>query len=90
MTILRALFNKKGTSIISNELVAKVSESEKSDTVFMSKDEIEDVNFLSKVNDILAKNQLTLVIAKAVQCKNGNYRTFIGDMNYIQPSTIIA
>lgn len=89
MTILRAIFNKRGSAIVSNELVAKVSESEKSDSVFLAKSEIEDATFLSKVNDILAKNQLTLVIAKAVECKNGNYRTFIGDINYMQPSTIL-
>ncbi|MDR3666136.1 MAG: hypothetical protein P4L35_04770 [Ignavibacteriaceae bacterium] len=86
--LLRASFNAKG-KIIGNEKVEKFSLAEKNDTVFMSKSEIEDVSFLSKVNVVLAKNGLTVVTNKAVECKGGNYRTFIGAVDYVPFATAV-
>ena len=85
MVIQRASFDKKG-NVSDNESIAKVSEAQLNDSIFMSKAEIEDANFLDKVNVLLAKSKLTIVTGKAKECHNGNYRTFIGDLNY-QPFT---
>jgi len=88
MLIQRTNFDSKGR-ILDNEPIGKVSEAKQNDSIFMSKDEIEDVSFLTKVNTVLAKNSLTIVVAKARECKNGNYRTFIGDLNYVPATTAI-
>ncbi|MDR3668353.1 MAG: hypothetical protein P4L35_16035 [Ignavibacteriaceae bacterium] len=85
MVIQRASFDKKG-NVSDNESIAKVSEAQLNDSIFMSKAEIEDASFLDKVNVLLSKSKLTIVTGKAKECRNGNYRTFIGDLNY-QPFT---
>lgn len=88
IAIFRTSFDKKG-NVIGNDKVEKVSEAVKGDTVFMSKSAIEDATFIDKVNVILAKQGLALVISQAKECKNGSYRTFIGDANYKPFETVL-
>ncbi len=89
MNIQRAITDRRG-NITGNENIKKVSDAEKYDSVFLSKDEIEDATYLSKVEALLAPKGLALVVAKAKVTKNGNYRTFVGDKNYQLPETELA
>ena len=89
MNIQRAVLDRRG-NITGNENIKKVSEAVKYDSVFMSKDEIEDATFIGKVDAILATKGLAVVIAKAKLTKNGNYRTFVGEKDYQLPTTELA
>ena len=64
------------------EKVEKVPQAELNDSIFLKEDEIEDATFVERLQKCLANKGLTAVIHRARQCKNGNFRTFIGSLDY--------
>ena len=72
---------KSGDSY-NNSTVKKVSLSVKGDIIFMSKEERYG-SIKRQVNELLATKNLIIVESKWQDCKNGNCRTFIGDLNYV-------
>ncbi len=88
MNVQRAETDRRG-NITGNINIDYLEDAEKFDSVFLELDEIEDANFLEGCNSILATKGFTLVIGKAKKTKSGNYRTFIGDKDYVRPRTLL-
>lgn len=90
MTILNSI--RKGRNY-EDQLIERVSDAELNNTIFFEQREIVDPltgavkdEVLNKVDTILKSKGLTVVKRAMKECRNGNYRSFIGSINY-QPIT---
>lgn len=85
MNITRAI--RKGRSIVGNDQISKVSEAEIGDSVFFDS-EAEKATKLARVNEILATRNM-VVVDRFTKTERGSLRSFIGDANYVAPSTAL-
>ncbi len=88
MNVQRAETDRRG-NITGNINIDYLEDAQKFDSVFLEPDEIEDANFVEECNSILSTKGFTLVIGKVKKTKNGNWRTFIGDKDYVRPRTLL-
>ena len=93
MNIIQSI--KKGRSYI-DTIVERVSEAEQNDTIFFEQTEIVDPatgavkeDIINKVDQILKSKGLTVVKRALKECRNGNYRSFIGTLDYTPTRTAL-
>lgn len=89
MKIIRELYNRKKRDW-EKDKIAKVSDSQLGDSIYLSKSEAEDAEFLDKVNAILNDRSLVVVTRKARIFDSGDVKCFIGDKNYKSFETELA
>lgn len=89
MKIFRELYNRKKRDW-EKDKIAKVSDSQLGDSIYLSKSEAEDAEFIDKVNTILNERSLVVVTKKARIFDSGDIKMFIGDKNYKSFETELA
>lgn len=89
MKIYRESYDRKKRDW-DKDKIAKVSLAELGDSIYLSKSEAEDAEFLDRVNAILNERSLVVVTRKARVFDSGDVKCFIGDKNYKSFETELA
>jgi hypothetical protein len=89
MKIIRESYDRKKRDWAKDK-VAKVSEAQIGDSIYLNKSEAEDAEFLDKVNALLNDRSLVVVTRKARVFDSGDVKLFIGDKNYKSFETELA
>lgn len=89
MKIYRESYDRKKRDW-DKDKISKVSQAELGDSIYLSKSEAEDAEFLDKVNAILNDRSLVVVTRKARIFDSGDVKCFIGDKNYKSFETELA
>lgn len=89
MKIYRETYSKSKRDWAKDK-IAKVSEAQVGDSIYLSKSEAEDALFLDKVNALLTDRSLVVVTRKAKIFDSGDVKCFIGDKNYKTFETELA
>ena len=89
MKIYRESYDRKKRDW-DKDKISKVSQAELGDSIYLSKSEAEDAEFLDKVNAILNDRSLVVVTRKARVFDSGDLKCFIGNKNYKSFETELA
>ena len=88
ITVQHGIPQKDGS--YKNETVAKLSDAQQNDSIFIEPADFFNQSFKAQVDSILEPKGLKVVWERAKQTKFGNYRAFIGDKDYTRPTTELA
>ncbi len=89
MKIYRESYDRKKRDW-DRDKISKVSQAELGDSIYLTRSEAEDAEFLDKVNAILNDRSLVVVTRKARVFDSGDVKCFIGDKNYKSFETELA